>query len=276
MPAGDGPRKPLFSVVGIPVTVDPWFVLGMILVIGIAPTVRAGIITAIALAAFTLLHELGHAVTAKRAGCTSAIRLGFLVAWASYATPGPLTKGQLVRISLMGPLVQILLGLAGLWALGGPLSSAMQAGDRDRASLLADVWYAFSWAGVLIGLLNLLPLWPLDGSHVLVRLLESPKRTRWKLVPAFARATLAICIAAVVIGVLITQTGLFADARADWVARNIPRPGDGPLTILTKELARLPVRLTEPFVILFVGLFCGMSSYQVVKANPRRPRGNAW
>lgn len=270
MPVGGVGGRPLFSVLGIPVTVDPWFLLGLLLVAGMAGSTRAGLIAAALLAVFTLLHELGHALTARRAGARSAIRLGFLVAWASYAPTTPLSRSQLVRISLMGPLVQVVVGLVALWALGGPLSTALASGDRARSSLLLDVWFGLTWAGVLIGLLNLLPLWPLDGSHVVARLLTSTRRPQHRVVASLARITIAVCVASVVVGVFVTQTGIGDSARDDWSLRHTPLPGDGPLTILRKELLRLPVRLTEPFVIVFVGLFCVLNSYQVVKATTRR------
>ena len=38
------------------------------------------------IAAFTLLHELGHAVAARRAGATAEISLDFLAGYASYTS----------------------------------------------------------------------------------------------------------------------------------------------------------------------------------------------
>ena len=42
---------------------------------------------AISIAGFTLLHELGHAVAARRAGAKAEISLDFLAGYASYHSP---------------------------------------------------------------------------------------------------------------------------------------------------------------------------------------------
>ena len=39
-----------------------------------------------------------------------------------------------------------------------------------------DLWQGAVWAGIVIGLLNLLPLWPLDGGHILLALLQAVRR----------------------------------------------------------------------------------------------------
>ena len=44
------------------------------------------------IAGFTLLHELGHAVAARRAGATAEISLDFLAGYASYTSQQPLSR----------------------------------------------------------------------------------------------------------------------------------------------------------------------------------------
>jgi Zn-dependent protease len=110
--------------------------------------------------AFTLVHELGHALAARRFGAESAISLSFLVGWASYRPTRRLRRGERVAITAAGPLIQVVLGSAVLLALG----TAPWSYDDVRAEpLTLAVW----WAGPILGLANLLPLNPMDGGNIL-------------------------------------------------------------------------------------------------------------
>src|SRR5206468_3966544 len=85
------------------------------------------------------------------------------------AAPRPLTRRQRNLISLAGPLTQIILCLPVLYLAFRALPTVTTQAQFDavRASSLSlDVWRGAIWAGILIGLLNLLPLWPLDGGHI--------------------------------------------------------------------------------------------------------------
>ena len=77
-------RRPLFHAFGIPVTVDPFFFFGLFIFYSISGGGRGGVYTAVALAVFVLIHELGHALVARRLGGEVAISLNFMVGWASY------------------------------------------------------------------------------------------------------------------------------------------------------------------------------------------------
>ena len=156
-----------FSAFRVPVTVDPWFLLGLFFISQWSGGGRVGLIAAVALGVLTLIHELGHTLVARRAGCNVSIRLNLFVGWASYAASQPLSRGQKIRISLAGPLVQLATGLA---ALSVVHTLFHQPGSNRQ--LWADMWFGLSWAGIAIAMLNLLPLWPLDGSHVVQQVLS--------------------------------------------------------------------------------------------------------
>lgn len=265
IPVGGGSAPRLFRLFGIPVHADIWFLIGLLLVAGSARSTRAGLFAAAALAVFTLLHELGHAVAARAAKCRSSIRLSFLVAWASYQPTARVTRTQEMAISAAGPLTQLVAGLAALGFAADRLIAALAAGDADRARLWLDVWSAIGWAGVLIALLNLLPLWPLDGGHIAWRLASRrhhPQRAQGVL----ARFTLAVCVAAVIGAGLFARLPSLDAARTRYLIRHQPAIGDSLLTTLVKEIQLLPVRMTEPFVAIFVGVFCGLASWRVIQA----------
>ena len=120
---------------------------------------RSGIWLGGSLAVFTLLHELGHAVAARSAGADAAISLDFMAGYTSFRPRRPISKPRLALISVSGPAIQIVISLAVLAAMGvNPVSY-----DSVRQS---DATLAIWWAGPVIGLLNLIPVLPLDGGHL--------------------------------------------------------------------------------------------------------------
>ena len=73
-----------FTIFGFPITIAPGFLLGLLLLAGLNlqdPSFALGLVAAVAM--FTLVHELGHALAARRFGAESEISLSFLVGWAS-------------------------------------------------------------------------------------------------------------------------------------------------------------------------------------------------
>src|SRR4051794_6964348 len=105
------PARPHFHLFGIPVTLDAWMLIGAILLFSAAGGGRAGAFAAVAITVFTLIHELGHSLVARRLGATDvSIRLAFLGGWTFHS--GNLKRWQRNTVSLSGPLVQLVIGLA--------------------------------------------------------------------------------------------------------------------------------------------------------------------
>jgi Zn-dependent protease len=176
-------------VLGFPVHVRPGFLFFMVLIVALYRD-EFGLYLAGAIAVFTLLHELGHAVAARRAGATAEISLDFLAGYASYTTPKPLSNGTEAAIALAGPVTHITSSLLVLYVMGIDPFDAFSRGSTDAA---AAVW----WAGPVIGAFNLLPVLPLDGGNVVTSLLDrvAPGRAR----PFMVYASLAATIAAAVV-----------------------------------------------------------------------------
>jgi hypothetical protein len=73
------------------VSIAPGFILGLLLLAGLnAQNPAFAVRLVIAIAVFTLVHELGHALAARRFGAESTISLSFLVGWASFRPSRPL------------------------------------------------------------------------------------------------------------------------------------------------------------------------------------------
>ena len=154
----------MFRLLGFPVHVRPGFVMFMVLIVVLYGDIF-GLWLAGSLAAFTLLHELGHAVAARRTGAEAEISLNFLAGYASYVPTRPLSRSEQIGISFAGPGIQIAVSVAILLALGAsPLEQPSYASDP---ALLA-IW----WAGPIIGVFNLVPILPLDGGNIVTSALD--------------------------------------------------------------------------------------------------------
>jgi len=107
-----------------------------------------------------LAHELGHAFAGRRLGLEPWIQLMAFGGMTGWMRPRPLTAGQKILISAAGPAVGISIGGAVLVAgFAGVFAGASPAVLRV---LNFVVWVNLGW-----GVLNLLPILPLDGGHIL-------------------------------------------------------------------------------------------------------------
>lgn len=270
-----------FTVLGIPVQVDFFFLIGLLMVWSWAGGGRAGVFAAVFVGVFTLLHELGHALTARRFGARTAITLNLLVGWASYATPQPLTRRQRNLISLAGPITQIGLALPVLivsyLALPESGSDGAEAVLNGQASAAFDVWQGAVWAGLVIGLLNLVPLWPLDGGHVLDSWLTKSLGER--------RGRRLMLIGTLVVVGAIAVLGLSSGSVAppyNGIEREVVGAALAPYAALTESLPGalweqiryFPGHLLD-FPLLLV-LFCGLNSILALRQVPAHDRVGTW
>lgn len=180
-----------FSVFGIPVTVQPFFWITLALIGGALRADSALAILFVCLflmAGFLsiLIHELGHALTARKFGAYSEITLQAFGGYAAYHGVR-LTRPQSFAVTAAGPLLQIVAGLAVY--LSFPLLPPV---SREIAYLLQTfVWISIFWA-----VLNMLPILPLDGGQLLNAVL-GPQRIRVTL--------WVTIICACVVGILMYQ-----------------------------------------------------------------------
>jgi Zn-dependent protease len=151
-----------------------------------------GVVTAMLFFASLLLHELGHALQARREGIsTRAITLWMLggVAQSESEFEQPATEA---RVALAGPAVSAELG-AGLVAVGhvSAISPALAAGLD---------W--LGWTNLLLLAFNLLPALPLDGGRVLRAALWQRTRNRLTATRAAVRVSRSISAGLIVLGLL--------------------------------------------------------------------------
>ncbi|APR79524.1 Hypothetical protein A7982_04871 [Minicystis rosea] len=160
-----------FRLFGIPITIRGWFwitavlfSLGSIDVAGVwaVPIIVLSMLVSI------LVHELGHALAVRRHGIAPAITL-HAMGGTTTSDDSRLDRFQRAMIDLAGPMAGFALGA--LVYFGG---RALPPGTSPI------VLFAFSvmvWMNVAWSVLNLVPVLPFDGGHILENAL-GPRRAR--------------------------------------------------------------------------------------------------
>ncbi len=153
---------PKFGLFGIPVRVDPFFVM-ILLLFGFsmyAPFGGQYVLSFATIAALSVLvHELGHALAFKAYGMKPSITLYGMGGLTSAS--GEVTPLRNVVISLAGPLPPLLVvGVPALILTGSP-------GLGSHVILDQVVFVNLVWS-----VLNLVPVLPLDGGVVAASLLD--------------------------------------------------------------------------------------------------------
>jgi len=180
---GTGPSIQLVRLFGIRIGASPsWFFVLFIFIYFFSDYFRdvlggsvtqAYVVAVIAAFLFfvsLVLHELGHALVARREGIgISGIDLWFFggVAKMSSDTQSP---GSEFRISAAGPLVTLIIvgiciGLSALVTNGAALDVARLAGDAEASPTIALLGFLAS-INTMLFLFNLVPAFPLDGGRI--------------------------------------------------------------------------------------------------------------
>lgn len=168
-----------------------------------------------------LVHELGHAFTARMFGSKVAIELNGLGGLTRWTAPdGELTPARRALVAAAGSATGLLFG-ALVWLV------AAQFGPYPP--LTAFVLESLVYVNVFWGLLNWLPIRPLDGGHLLESFLDRFFPQRAQLI---ARVVFTGTAAAAV-AFAIWQDRIFIAVLAGWLllsevsAGREPRPRAG-------------------------------------------------
>jgi Zn-dependent protease len=174
----------LGRISGIDLYLHPSALLVFLLAQGVMPTMLETIALVVALFGSIVLHELGHALMARRYGIRTADITLYVFGGVARLERMPRSAGPELLIALAGPAVNfaIVLGLTGF------LTLATLLGLPSWEFL--DVVFKLNLG---LGLFNLLPVFPMDGGRVLRALLSGPLgRLRATEVAAFLGRVLAI------------------------------------------------------------------------------------
>src|SRR5579875_3574984 len=158
----------------------------------------AGVLTAVGLLAGVLLHELGHAVVARRRGLSVD---GITLSWMGGVTRIEGDTGTWrneLLVAGVGPLVSAVLG-GGLWLV----RVGVGHGGAGGLALAALGWLA--WINVVLAAFNLLPAAPLDGGRVLHSIVWAAGRDRWRATRIAAGTGVVLGAVIVALGLIVTE-----------------------------------------------------------------------
>lgn len=161
-----------FSILGIPVQVDPWFWITMAFIgSGMAGNSQNWFVLLLVFvfAAFLsiLIHELGHALMIRKYGLPTAITLQAFGGFATYPS-GHLARKQSFLVTAAGPAVQLAFGVLLIvlsWFLNIP-----------EGSLFVYFLTYLIIVSIMWSILNCLPIYPLDGGQMLAAVMGPGKQ----------------------------------------------------------------------------------------------------
>ncbi|GAB3899720.1 site-2 protease family protein [Kibdelosporangium lantanae] len=165
--------------------------------------------TAVAFMASLLVHEIAHAVVARRHGIKVKRITLWLLGGFTELDGEPATPRTDAMVALAGPMASFVVG-----------ALAIGLAETSRTTPLLTV--ALAWIGVTNGVLavfNLLPATPLDGGHVLRAVVWKRTGDRSRGVAAAAQTGLVVgwlLVAAGITPVLYGQLGWLPLAVAGW------------------------------------------------------------
>ena len=174
-----------FSIAGIPVRVHPLFWV-IAFIFGFSSTnLLYTLVWVLAIFVSILIHELGHALAFRRYGQGSYIVLHFAggltvpqqVSWGAGWANVALSPRQEIFISLAGPFAGFLLAallVAGVLVSGGSVTMNWLLGfipfpavtPSFGGALLRILVAILLSVNIFWGLINLMPVYPLDGGNV--------------------------------------------------------------------------------------------------------------
>lgn len=180
-----------------------------------------GAVLSLAVFGCVLLHELGHALMARRFGIGTRQIVLLPIGGVAELDREPARPSHELAISVAGPLVNLAIAfvLGGVLfaghasgALSGPISMTFEPGVPALLTLLL-------FNNLALALFNLLPFFPLDGGRALRALLslwlDGDRSTRVAAIVGQIGAA-ALCVAAIVYGqamLAIVAVFLFFSAR---------------------------------------------------------------
>lgn len=173
---------------GVRVAVDrSWFIIAFLLSwsfysvfettfpeIGTAAAAVLGIGSAVLFFGSVVLHELSHAVMARRLGIPVKGITLFIFGGATQTSQEAETSGQEFAIAVVGPITSLILALC-FWMLVNLTGDLIPPTVRFGLGQLG-------WLNLGLGLFNLLPGFPLDGGRVLRSIV-------WQVTGSMDRAT---------------------------------------------------------------------------------------
>jgi Zn-dependent protease/predicted transcriptional regulator len=228
-------------IAGIDVYVHPTFLillawLGLVYYLERRDPMDAlsGIIFTLALFGIVVVHELGHALMARRFGIRTRDITLLPIGGVSHLERIPEIPSQELLVALAGPAVNVVIAggiYAGLLLMG---LGVLPAGEALRGR--GGFWQAMFWVNISLAAFNAIPAFPMDGGRVFRALLAM----RLDHVTATRVAVGAGQVIAVLFGLL----GLLANPLLIFIAVFVWLAGaqEAGLVVVRSALGGIPVR----------------------------------
>ena len=222
-----------------------------------------------------LVHELGHAFAIKWQKLQPSIVLHFMGGLTSWREVLPVSRRARIVISLAGPFAGFLLG--GL-VFATVLVLAATGVHIPPESPIRDALGMALWINIIWGAVNLMPVLPFDGGHVLEQAL-GPRRQRITL-GISAAVGIALCIFFLAREHSLWGAYLFGSAAASSViqlrglgaATRVTAPPPELVTPASLLLARAKTALDADDAVAAV-----LAAQEVLDAKPSETvRADAW
>lgn len=206
----------LGTLAGIEVDVHPsWLIVMILFVISLsvgwlpalypgadpALYVLLGFFTTILIFISILMHEVGHALVARRHGLEVKSITLYVFGGVSNIEQEAHSPGVEFQVSLVGPLVSLLISLI-CFALWFPV--------RNMHTAIEAILEIVAITNLFIGIFNLIPAYPLDGGRVLRSIL-------WKVIGNAARALRITTTIGIILSYLLIILGIFLVFSSDIV-----------------------------------------------------------
>lgn len=173
--------------------------------------VGASLVYIVALFAIVVLHELGHALTARRYGIRTRDIILLPIGGVARLERMPRDPRQELLVALAGPAVNVAIAIVlyGLLRLTGTAPSA----DLYAVDLLSSTRafvYQLALVNVMLAVFNLLPAFPMDGGRVLRAILAMR-------MSSYARATTIAARVGRAFAVILGIVGIYEFQNPFWV-----------------------------------------------------------
>jgi Zn-dependent protease len=168
-----------------------------------AAAIAAAMFYIVALFAIVVLHELGHALTARRYGIRTRDIILLPIGGVARLERMPRNPRQELLVALAGPAVNVVLAIL-LYAIVR-LTGQPPTGDFYEFDIITstrEFLYLLAVVNIFIALFNMLPAFPMDGGRVLRALLAMR-------MSSYARATEVAARVGRVFALLLGVAGLY-------------------------------------------------------------------
>ena len=176
------------------------------------PLITQGLLLVVCVFTVVVLHELGHALVARRFGVTTRDITLYPIGGIARLERMPERPAQELLVALAGPAVNGVLALA--IYLGLRLGKVGAGGDP--LTIGASFLVQLMWINLSLGLFNLIPAFPMDGGRIL-RALLAFRMDRPRATAAAARVGRGIAVLFGIVG-LVWSPMLAVIAVFVWMA----------------------------------------------------------